>query len=401
MSILRSLLQLQKKKFFSAIHVEEYALAFMVALFFLSLPFLPVEGLFQGDFENTVRHYVLRNANFFWLFFFFLFVVFFLRLFVRGAHTLNEAFVKKATLRSSFFQLFSDFLALSIATLRVVLFIFFAFTLLNIGLVFLVYAVRDRIDNLLLMRLDQLVFHTYPFFWFHEAGSWQKALLDPLAPFIRFSSGQLPTVMGAVGAALIVGNRQDLFRRYLLAIMLVVLFGFPVWLLFPALSPHDAFLVYPSGDMPEDLAASLRSFFPTATVAEFLENITAVKGGVLSVSTVASMHIAWAILCVLFAFRLFRPSIVLLGPWALFLIFGTSYLGQHYAVDALFTIPVIVLGLVLTEVLVRFDEKRRVSSNVRWELPALMHEDLKLFWRDFPLFASFRKKQKKPEAPEG
>src|SRR3989338_3484956 len=75
------------------------------------------------------------------------------------------------------------------------------------------------------------------------------------------------------------------------------------------------------------------------------------------VSTIPSMHFAWALITIFYLFRLRMALGVLMLPWFFLSNIGTVYLAQHFAVDLVAALPVAVVSLIIAEMLSRFEPR--------------------------------------------
>ena len=152
---------------------------------------------------------------------------------------------------------------------------------------------------------------------------------------VDFSFFYLVPVLTIFGAYLLIA-RPRLFREAAGAFFLGLMILFFGWFAFPVLSPHDRFIdnVY---ELPtvEAIQPYLEEYRPQQEIASFLEGMRESKEGlsVLPTSTFPSAHVAWAVVLVYYAWRLWPWLGLAIFPFALLSAIGTFFFAQHYFVD--------------------------------------------------------------------
>lgn len=208
---------------------------------------------------------------------------------------------------------------------------------------------RIIVASVSVMELDHAIFGVYPPLWLHRADNPFYHLLARNAGMIAGSYGQLGILLSAA-LLLFLFFRPDLFLRMSLALVLTAALGVPFWISIPALTPHEAFIANkPAMEIPEPIREELRMFAPPAEIGDILEWIAAYRrsgsGGYWGVTTIPSMHIAWATLLLCYGILLWRPLALFLVPYFIVNAFSTVYLAQHYAVDVIAGILTAAIGI--------------------------------------------------------
>jgi len=90
----------------------------------------------------------------------------------------------------------------------------------------------------------------------------------------------------------------------------------------------------------------LKTYAPDAVLAEYQKTFSAeyLASNILDVSSFPSLHAGYSVGIILYAFFLWRRSLVLTLSWFVLEMAGAVYLGQHYAIDLIYGI---VLGFVI------------------------------------------------------
>lgn len=209
------------------------------------------------------------------------------------------------------------------------------------SVVLVTYNASSRADipaiNQALMETDRLVFGTYPPFWFQAGDNPLKPFFDALAPLLISVYNNLPIVLGLSLTALFFIN-GICWARMLLAFVLSLILSAPIWFLAPALSPLDAYR-YPliTAEPTAEITAAITAYQPNERLQRFQEAIQSLRRPEATtfypITTIPSMHVAWATILVYFLARAWRPSLIFGLPYAALNLLATLYTLQHYAVD--------------------------------------------------------------------
>lgn len=132
-----------------------------------------------------------------------------------------------------------------------------------------------------------------------------------------------------IGLAVLVWKRREKhYWRYITTYLAVSFAGFLTFLLFPAAPP---WLAAQNGFIEPITRVSTNVFFALG-VHDFPSVYNKISPN--PVAAVPSLHAAYAMLLVLFVYKLFGKKWALLAVmYPLLIFFGTVYMGEHYAVD--------------------------------------------------------------------
>lgn len=180
---------------------------------------------------------------------------------------------------------------------------------------------------------------------------------------VRIAYYSLSGVMGAtLGFLFLYPKTQYIFRRALVAFIVSISISYPLFALFPCQDPHNYFIRnVRGGHFTPDVEARLQSYNPPAPVWSSLERMGRVETNedrdvTVPVSCFPSMHATWAMLIAYFLFRVWRKSLYLTIPWILLLLTGGIYYAQHYVVDYIAAIPIVIISLCVSFLFLRFEE---------------------------------------------
>lgn len=222
------------------------------------------------------------------------------------------------------------------------------------------------------MRSDKAIFGEYLPFWLQSRESPQKTFFDKATAPIVWAYGYLALAMGLFCLFTLFLNPKAL-SRITAAFMLSMAISLPFWFLFPALSPEEAYKKNVLGArLPTDLEDSLTSYSPNeklaALLAYFEKRGESGRDHYYAVTTMPSMHIAWATIMLYFGFLLLPASLLFLIPYYLLNMAGTVLLLQHYAVD-------IFGGIAVAAIAIYFSKKiSQLFSSTTLEI---LHESIK------------------------
>jgi membrane-associated phospholipid phosphatase len=153
-------------------------------------------------------------------------------------------------------------------------------------------------------------------------------------------------------------NKKKIFSRYLIAMTLPIMISLPLWFFFPVNSPQNTYLnnVYQK-EIEYSLLSPLENYQPSRHILEFHKKSGVMQGGTAPISTMPSMHVAWAIVIVYYLYQFKKRTIYFTLPWAFFSSLGTVYLAQHFFVDILVAIPIAISAIIITNYLVKIEKK--------------------------------------------
>lgn len=344
--------------FLRHIRVEEYTSIFVSTLFSLFLLWKFSNNFSFAAFLQGLFYYFWFGNIFFFLLVAFLFLYFLIRFYVilanlvvatvSGTAGQKNLSGLKRNLRETGLFIFSA----TLSFFRTIIFIFLPFIavlgILNSASGMLKI---DLVDDVL-MGIDKQITGVYPFIWLHEIIPLH--LRTFLSPIIIYSFHHLFlfAVGGTVFYLFIIQTRKFL-SVFLTSLFLSLFFALPLWLIFPAHSPNNMYVanIY-TRDFPQEISEALAIYEPDQKTKDFLLYSNKTQKDNPPISTMPSMHIVWAFFVVYFLARLKPKTLIFTLPWFFFSSLGTIYLAQHYFVDALVSIPIVVISILLAELLV-------------------------------------------------
>ncbi len=231
-----------------------------------------------------------------------------------------------------------------------------AFSLLIIGIFY--NETKNKLVNLQLLNIDKFLTGNYPFLWLHSFLNPFKDFFDFLTPIIIPSFFALSAIMGILAVVFYLDKNKKLFKGYVIASFIVLLLALPLWYFFPANSPANAFL-YNSEKLASDsiLSQEIKSYHPNLRVESFQKEMWENQKSALPMTTMPSMHWAWALIIVYYLFKKERRTIFFSLPWLFLALFGTIYLGCHYLIDGLASLFLVALSILLANFLIRMEQK--------------------------------------------
>lgn len=351
---------------FSFLRFEEY-LAIFVSLIFFSLFFLkfPIQFFWRDLFSNVPR-YANNGIAFFQLFFLVFIIYFSFKTVISIGHifahfivypkeSLGKFYINFALIKKSLKNSILFFLSI----IRVSLVIILPFSSISLLLSGMLRNIREPLWNITFIEFDKLLIGYYPFSFFTKTSFLNDLFLSQV--FLK-SFLFLSVFMGISGLIFYIYKR-GLFSQYIAAICLTMLFSLPFWYFLPALSPQNAFIynIFQK-PLPESISLSLNNYQPNEILHDFQSKVNESQKDTGSISTMPSMHIAWAFLTVFYLALFSRISLFLTLPWFFLSSFGTVYLAQHYILDGLLAIPIAMLSIVIVLVLSNFSQSQEKLS---------------------------------------
>lgn len=215
-------------------------------------------------------------------------------------------------------------------------------------------ALKDRLVNNELNGLDHYIFGNYPFLWLQSTDN----LFRKFDGIILYCFGLISVFISLAFIIFYLAKNRKFLSMYIISISLAVLISLPIWYLLPSNSPQNAFIKNVYGkELKEDIKESVVGYRPTNVVSEFQDKINNQQKTTPPISTMPSMHVAWAIIIAYLTFKLNKKLSLIFIPWAIFSTIGTVYLAQHYFIDIIVSIPIAVISLEIAKKLVRFEKK--------------------------------------------
>ncbi len=207
----------------------------------------------------------------------------------------------------------------------------------------LVGRLRPVLYDETLMRLDLLLFPQHPTLWFESLVTPERTAWFS---FFYLSLYIYPLLSGGL---LYLSGRLTAFRHFMLTFTLVGLIGYLGYLCVPVIGPRYYFARYyhvalSSGQaLPQSAELATWLAAPWVAIADRISYDQALLSGAPR-NCFPSLHTAWGLVILIFAYRQLRPLFWLyLGPIAL-LILSTLYLRFHYVVDLLAGAALALLG---------------------------------------------------------
>lgn len=190
--------------------------------------------------------------------------------------------------------------------------------------------------NNLFINFDKSVFGVHLPFWFQDIKNPLKPVFDFLSFPILFVYMNIAVVLGFIFLfSLIKGEK--VFYRLILSFALVLTIGVPLWGIFPATPPFDAYYDNVNNlEVPKNVEVSMSTYQPNPTLASFYDGIKKLNlkyKNFYAITTMPSMHIAWSVLILYFGFIFWRPLMVVLVPYFILNATATIFILQHYTID--------------------------------------------------------------------
>jgi hypothetical protein len=231
--------------------------------------------------------------------------------------------------------------------------------------------------NDFLMRADRTIFGTFVPFEMHEQEVYAGLSILLLQAYLS-----LTMMLCLVLVALLI-FRVDRFRQYILAFVAIMFLCMPGWAVFPATTPSEG---YRTGKLqlgvPYDIAVEIAHPVMNLNynVVNFLRQVEPYESnpmdGRFFITSFPSLHVAWGLLIVWFGVAVWRRSIVLLLPWGLLNCVGAIYSLQHYAVDAVSGMIVVVIAVFLVRGLIALEARGGMKAPMGYNISRFIQEDL-------------------------
>ena len=213
-----------------------------------------------------------------------------------------------------------------------------------------------------MMQIDHALFGGYPVYALQFLGH-----IPLITPLIVYAYLYTPLFLGIIFLMLLF-FRVRLFRHFFLTTTFAFFLCFPLWYMFPALTPNEMYrynlfaLTIPSDIKSEALA------HPAGPLVEtMMTNIETIwidpDRTTIAVSTMPSMHVIWGIEVALFGYLLIRRYALFFALYCCLNILGTMLLLQHYAIDVIVGALVGAVSLLFAYIALRY-ERRYMSDNL-------------------------------------
>lgn len=370
-SLLSALFVMPKiKNILQSVRIEEYVLFVFSLILFLVYLLLDPPAHWPGFLGIGFKNVAL-GVKYFLTVFLFIYFYISLQLYLYLADWLLPFIEKKSSFKDTLLflpNLFSqkwpkikNTLKGILLFLRPLFFItaFFTFATLLLGL--MAAQLPDELVDNQLMEMDKSLLGSYPFFWFQGVDNF----LRDLAPLFLYPFIWLGLIMGTGWIIFYLAGQRKIFSRYILAMSLTVMIALPLWFFFPANSPQNTYLnnVY-NKPIDPSIISLVEKYQPNEYLINFHKEIGVKPGSVAPISTMPSMHVAWAAIIVYYFFRFKRKTLFLTLPWFIFSTIGTVYLGQHYFIDVLAALPIALMAIWLANWLSRTEKRYYQESRL-------------------------------------
>jgi membrane-associated phospholipid phosphatase len=159
--------------------------------------------------------------------------------------------------------------------------------------------------------------------------------------------------------------KKDAFRKFVLSFFISWIIAYPIWFLFPTLSPDLMFRLNSLNMSAPRQTLAFNDFKPspqftsalTLYEGEHIINIKPNKERILPTSTFPSMHAAWGLI-VAYAGIIISPWIgLILVPWAILNGISAVYVLEHFSIDIFLGSIVAMVAIIITELLFRFEKR--------------------------------------------
>lgn len=176
---------------------------------------------------------------------------------------------------------------------------------------------------------------------------------------------------------------KKLAKKFIMFFFLVNFIGLFCWYLMPVLNPMGMYVANNLKINPPDrISAELRNYKPDPVLSDYQKDLSSYykKSDYLDVTAFPSMHAAYSVGIILYAFLLLRKSIFITLPWFILEMAGALYFGQHYAVDLFLGGAVAIIAYWLVDWLFILEKKYYIGSGSLFIIDTIQN-DVKNFIR--------------------
>jgi hypothetical protein len=222
-------------------------------------------------------------------------------------------------------------------------------------------------NNDYLMSLDKAIFGVHVPFWLQDINNPLKSIFDFLSPWFINTYQGLSVVLGIVFIIALISNQKRFYQMFL-SLILCGLLSLPFWYYYPSLTPKEAYWASSSFQESAPLNAKevLIQYQPTYSLLKFLGPQSIDKGSIslnsYTITTIPSMHVAWATIALYFAVEISWWLLLLLGPYFILNFLATMFTLQHYAVDAFAGVFVAIIAILVAKSAIK--SKKQNESNI-------------------------------------
>lgn len=222
---------------------------------------------------------------------------------------------------------------------------------------------HGRVYDELLMRADLLIFHTRVFVALPEK-VFETSHVLTITYYLAFCYSAVFVVYWGMGVYFRFFCDRQIFRRYMLTVVLTSFMGYTGYLIFPAVGPYEAFMRFGLFDMGD-----WSGFGAIQSISTFADHIRSFHLDRMPASDAfPSLHTAWAVIMVAFAAAYANRLLWVMVPWAVGTVVGALYFQQHYLIDVMGGFAVAALGSACASLLVERNTGRFVSQDVQYRV---------------------------------
>lgn len=296
-----------------------------------------------------MARYFTFGYPFYNLFFFFIYLAYFWKFYVKLASALSDKILEKKPFPKGIAR---EFFGLALEPVRLLA------PLVVVGLTFytllshISYELRFEGKDALFLKADAWLFGVVPFLWLPTILS--SSFFSALFQIAYLSLG---AVMSAALALLFLLSRPLLFRKAVLAFIISIILGYPFFYFFPCQDPNNYFLRNLRGNsFSKEITQTLQAYHPSDATAGFIQRIgnaetNEERDNTVPISCFPSMHAVWAFFVIYFLALVRRWSLALTIPWTALLLAGGVYFAQHYVVDYLAAVPISIVSVYMAGLL--------------------------------------------------
>jgi hypothetical protein len=187
-------------------------------------------------------------------------------------------------------------------------------------------------NNNYLMELDRKIFGTYLPLWLQSSTNQLKPIFDATSSFLIWIYLKLSAVLTITFIIIAVAKSKVAIQMYT-AIIFCVFISFPFWYFFPSTSPVIGYLYPPDNtQIPDNISSALTDYNPNQTLQAFFQRRIAFDPSG-PVTTIPSIHAAWATVLVYFGVIIWPPLAIIGTPYLFLNILASTFTLQHYVID--------------------------------------------------------------------
>lgn len=199
-------------------------------------------------------------------------------------------------------------------------------------------------------KIDRTLFGVDVPFWFQRDGSVIKSVMDRLGFILIWSYVSLTSLM-AFALNITLALRFQTFLRLSTALIAAIILSLPIWYRCPALIPAERYLDNILAiDSPSFIAPSLAAYTPNTKLTNFQARMRATRiGPTQGVTTMPSMHVAWALIIAFFLFQIAPKTAWVTLPYNVFNAIAAIYTLEHYAIDIFAGLIIGIISIFLAQ----------------------------------------------------